>query len=147
MVTLDRADIVDALGELLDVLVAERATAHIRIVGGAALAIDFGRDGTTADIDALYGSANAVDEAARAIARRRGWPDTWLNDKVKMFATHFDQEDDWSTFAVRYDQSPLYGRTCCPLFRARDTPQRLLVSTISPVRLTNDRRCERGPSA
>lgn len=101
MVTLDRDDIVDALDELLTALVAERATAHIRIVGGAALAINFGREGTTADVDALYGSSDTVEEAARTIARRRGWPDSWLNDKAKMFATHFDAEDDWVAYAVR----------------------------------------------
>ncbi len=101
MVTLERDDITAALGELLDALAAEHATAHIRIVGGAALAISFGRDGTTTDVDALYGSSDAVESATRAVARRRGWPDTWLNDKVKMFATHFDQPDDWTAFAVR----------------------------------------------
>jgi predicted nucleotidyltransferase len=103
MVTLDRDDITTALDELLDVLVSEQATAHIRIVGGAALAISFGRNETTADVDALYGSSDAVENAARAVARRRGWPDDWLNDKVKMFATHFDNVDDWVTFAVRDD--------------------------------------------
>ena len=63
MVTLDRDDITAALGELLDALAAEHATAHVRIVGGAALAISFGRDGTTTDVDALYGSSETVENA------------------------------------------------------------------------------------
>ena len=101
MVTLDRDDILAALDELVDVLVAAEARAHIRVVGGAAIAVRFTRDATTTDVDALYGSAPEVDAAARHIARRRGWPDDWLNDKVKAFASHFDGPEDWISFHGR----------------------------------------------
>lgn len=101
MVTLDRDDILAALDELVEVLVATGARTHIRIVGGAAIAVCFTRDATTTDVDALYGSAPEVDAAARHIARRRGWPDDWLNDKVKAFASHFDGPEDWISFDVR----------------------------------------------
>lgn len=65
--------------------------------------MSFGRDGTTTDVDALYGSAPEVEKAVRQIGRRRGWPDNWLNDKVKMFASHFDGPDGWTDFALRDD--------------------------------------------
>lgn len=102
-VTFDRDDIVAALDELVGQLAATGASSHIRIVGGAALAIHFHRDTTTTDVDALYGKDPAVEEAARQIARARGWPDTWLNDDVKMWTSHFDGPGDWTRFEVRDD--------------------------------------------
>lgn len=101
MVTLDRDDILAALDELVEVLAAAGTRTHIRIVGGAAIAVRFTRDATTTDVDALYGSAPEVEAAAKHIARRRGWPDDWLNDRVKAFASHFDGPDDWVSFDVR----------------------------------------------
>jgi hypothetical protein len=101
LVTLDRDDIIGALDELVGVLVAAQARAHIRIVGGAAIAVRFTRDATTTDVDALYGSAPEVEAAAKQVARRRGWPDDWLNDKVKRFTSHFDGPEDWVSFDVR----------------------------------------------
>jgi hypothetical protein len=102
LVTFDRDDILGALDELVGVLVAAQARAHIRIVGGAAIAVRFTRDATTTDVDALYGPAPEVEAAAREVARRRGWPDDWLNDKVKLFASHFDGPEDWVSFDVRH---------------------------------------------
>lgn len=102
-VTFDRDDIVAALAELVDHLVAANASSHIRIVGGAAIAIQFDRHGTTTDIDALYRADPAVEEASRMIARRRGWPESWLNDKVKMWVSHFDGPGDWTHFKVHDD--------------------------------------------
>ena len=101
MVTFDRDDILGALDELVGMLVAAPGGPHIRIVGGAAIAVRFTRDATTTDVDALYGSAPEVEAAARRVARRRGWPDDWLNDKVKLFASHFDGPEDWLSFDVR----------------------------------------------
>lgn len=51
MVTLDRDDILAALDELVEVLVAAGARTHIRVVGGAAIAVRFTRDATTTDVD------------------------------------------------------------------------------------------------
>lgn len=101
--TFDREDIVAALNELVNHLVAASATSHIRIVGGAAVALQFGRYATTSDVDALYRADSAVEEAVVAIARKRGWPEDWLNDKVKMWASHFDGPADWVHFDVRDD--------------------------------------------
>lgn len=99
--TFDRGDIVSALNELVDVLIQAGAQSQIRIVGGAALAVCFTREATTTDIDAFYGSDSAVEAAALDIARRRGWPDNWLNDNAKQFASHFETDDDWADFEVR----------------------------------------------
>jgi hypothetical protein len=100
-VTFDRDDIVGALNELVDVLIEAGADSQIRIVGGAAISVCFTRETTTADVDALYGSDPVVEAAASEIARRRGWPDNWLNDNVKQFASHYDTNDDWIDFKVR----------------------------------------------
>lgn len=102
-VTFDRDAIVAALGELVDHLAAASATSHIRIVGGAAVALQYGRPATTSDVDALYRADPAVEEAVIAIARRRGWPEDWLNDNVKMWTSHFDGPSDWAHFDVRED--------------------------------------------
>lgn len=101
VVAFDREDIVDALGELVEVLASRETKPHIRIVGGAAIAMCHTRDATTTDVDALYGSDPDVEVAAVEIAQRRGWPDNWLNDKAKMFASHFDADDDWVSFDLR----------------------------------------------
>ncbi len=101
MVTFSRDEIIDALHELLIEIADVDTDLSIRVVGGAALAINFGRTDTTRDIDALYGSHDRVNQAAQTIAARRGWPENWLNNDVKMFATHFDSDDDWTTLETR----------------------------------------------
>lgn len=49
------------------------------MVGGAAMALAYGRDGATPDIDAIA-SHRAVAEEARAIAAAHGLAEHWLND-------------------------------------------------------------------
>lgn len=101
VVHFSRDEIIDALNELVDHLTAVNATSHIRVVGGAAIAVQFDREATTTDIDALYRADPLVADAIEAIARKRGWPESWLNDKVKMWTSHFDKPDDWKHFEVR----------------------------------------------
>lgn len=102
-VTFDREDILSALTELVSALVARGNSNRIRIVGGAAIAIQFGRFATTSDVDALYRSDPVIEEVAREIAASRGWPDSWLNDDVKMWASHFDTLGDWTQIHVEGD--------------------------------------------
>lgn len=90
-----RRDVEEALDALVAELVTEGAEATIRIVGGAAVALQVGREATTGDIDALHASSPAVRAAVQRIADARNWPMTWLNDAVKMYASHHDTEDDW----------------------------------------------------
>jgi hypothetical protein len=99
--TFGRDDIVAALDELIDHLAATGTPAHIRVVGGAAVSIAFSRAGVTTDIDAMYGSSAEVDAAVREIAHRHGWPDTWLNDNAKMYASAFVDDDDWVEYRAR----------------------------------------------
>jgi len=100
-VTFDRDDIVSALVKLAELLAAGEVSTTIRVVGGAALAVAHGREATTTDIDALYGAPEDVSAAVAAIAARRGWPETWLNDRVTMFASHYDHTAVWVPFTTR----------------------------------------------
>ncbi|MHB1599736.1 MAG: DUF6036 family nucleotidyltransferase [Acidimicrobiales bacterium] len=85
----------EALGALVTELVAEGAEATIRVVGGAAVALQVGREALTGDIDALHASSPEVRAAVQCIAEARNWPKTWLNDTVKMYVSHHDTHDDW----------------------------------------------------
>lgn len=99
----ERDDIVAAIDELVDLLGADHTTSHIRIVGGAALALHVLRATSTTDVDALYAGNPAVDQAARTIAHRRGWPEDWLNDRAKIWASHLTTDQVWVQFSVRGD--------------------------------------------
>ncbi len=90
-----RADLEDALRTLVNELVADEAEAKIQVVGGAAVALQVGRESLTVDIDALGSSTPAVRAAATRMAASRNWPETWINDAVKMYMTHLDTDDDW----------------------------------------------------
>ena len=57
--------------------------AHIYVIGGAAMALGFDSRRHTMDVDALIKEGHGpVVEAVRRIGRRRGWPDTWLNEEA-----------------------------------------------------------------
>ena len=100
-VTFDRDAIISALAELVDELVRSGTQIQIRVVGGAAISVAFDRETTTTDVDALYGANPDVENAARTVAYRNGWPENWLNDNVKQFASHFDTADDWINLDIR----------------------------------------------
>ena len=77
-------------------LLADGAEATIGVVGGAAVALQVGREAVTSDIDALYSSSPEVKAAVERIAEARNWPRTWLNDAVKMYVSHYDDAGDWT---------------------------------------------------
>ncbi|CAN5334678.1 hypothetical protein BH11ACT3_BH11ACT3_18890 [soil metagenome] len=85
MELLDRADLIDALRELIDQLKSRGEHAGIRIVGGAALALRYFERASTVDIDASIHPAGPVLEIAEGIAARRGWQTNWLNTNATMF--------------------------------------------------------------
>lgn len=94
-VTFERADLLDALTNLAGAVAAEQATATLKIVGGAALAISHMDRAATTDIDAmLYGDADIVRKHVTRIASERHWDATWLNDAAKAFFP-FAGEPDW----------------------------------------------------
>lgn len=97
---IDAAEMRSALEELAVRLDAAGVEGRIRLMGGAAIALDFPERGLTTDADALYQPAEAIEEVAAAIGRERGWSDNWLNRDVKMYASDFDHLAAWSTLVV-----------------------------------------------
>ena len=88
-------DIEAGLRALVAELVSVGAESKILVVGGAAIALQVGREGLTEDIDTLHTPSPAVGEAAQRVALARGWPETWLNDNAKMYDSHFHTHEDW----------------------------------------------------
>lgn len=67
----------------------------IRIVGGAALRLaHFDRD-TTADIDAQIQPIDELSPIILDIAKQRGWPEDWLNNKAVMFIPAWGRAVQW----------------------------------------------------
>jgi hypothetical protein len=97
---LEADDIRDALRELARRLASAGVPAEIRVVGGAALAIEYFDRPATRDVDCLLSPADHIKAVAAEVARVRGWPPDWLNDKVVMFQSHHDSEGDWKTVLV-----------------------------------------------
>lgn len=57
--------------------------AHLYLVGGAAMAMGFDDRRHTMDVDVLIKEGHGpVTAAVRRIGRRRGWPETWLNEQA-----------------------------------------------------------------
>ena len=80
MAPLSAGDLHAAFAQLSEELARRRATAHIYIVGGAAMALGFDSRRLTHDVDALIREGHGhVTDAVRTIGRSRGWSDTWLN--------------------------------------------------------------------
>lgn len=94
-------DVRRGLEALVDELVERGASTHIRVVGGAAVMIQAGREALSRDIDALYPPSVSIDEAIRSVAMSKHWPNTWLNDAVKMFASNYDDDKDWELHITR----------------------------------------------
>ena len=83
---LDRATLNGLLDELARALERKRVRGHVYIVGGAAMTLAFSRERSTHDVDARIEEGHgAVIEAARAIGRKHGVGESWLNEQ----ATHY----------------------------------------------------------
>jgi hypothetical protein len=83
--SLNRADLLEALQELIHELRARNVSGEIRIVGGAALSLSYFERDVTQDIDVMNvqgGENEAVAEAARSVASRLDLNDNWLNFEV-----------------------------------------------------------------
>ena len=57
--------------------------ARLFLVGGAAMALAYGRDRVTRDLDAVFVPKAEIYEEAKRMANDLGLPDDWLNDAVK----------------------------------------------------------------
>ncbi|HVA60794.1 MAG TPA: hypothetical protein VNG13_09720 [Mycobacteriales bacterium] len=71
------------LTDLGERLAARGIEARMFLVGGAAMALAFGRRRVTRDLDAVFEPKREIYEEAAALARARGLPEDWLNDGVK----------------------------------------------------------------
>ncbi len=100
--SLNRADLLEALQELIRELRGRNVSGEIRIVGGAALSLSYFERDVTQDIDVINvrgGDNEAVAEAARSVASKLDLNDDWLNFEV----SHVDalptlgKEVEWHT--------------------------------------------------
>lgn len=104
MATFNRQQLVSALNELVDELVAAHVSARIRIVGGAAIVLAHDPErGATRDVDALLADPrDQVLAAVRRVAEREGWPSDWLNTDAQMYSPDPDHpEPGWEVMIER----------------------------------------------
>jgi hypothetical protein len=95
---LDRQDLIDGLRELVQRASDQGiAGVAIRIVGGAALRLAHFDRATTADIDAQITPLAPLTPIIEDIARDRGWPTDWLNNKAVMFIPSLGRAVEWET--------------------------------------------------
>ena len=81
-----RRELVAALEDLAELLHDRRTTARIYIVGGAAMALAYGSNRFTHDVDALIlDNHTAVTQAVHEVARRRALPTSWLNEQATAY--------------------------------------------------------------
>jgi hypothetical protein len=82
---LSREDILSALEELNRLFAERDVIGELCLFGGAVMVLAFQARLSTKDVDAVFQPSPVVREAAGEVARRRNWPDGWLNDGVKGF--------------------------------------------------------------
>ncbi len=93
---LDRQDLINGLSELVREAHTRGLTGvSIRIVGGAALRLAHFDRATTSDIDAQIEPLEPLVPLIQQIARNRGWPVDWLNNKAVMFIPAWGQRVEW----------------------------------------------------
>lgn len=80
---LNRDALLDLLADLAVRLDARGVTLEIYVVGGTAMVLAYDRDRLTRDIDATWDTSVDVSGEVHAIARERGLPMDWLNDRVR----------------------------------------------------------------
>ncbi len=102
---LTKAQIVDALDRLNDVLCQGGVTGEICVFGGAAMVLAFDARPATRDVDAVFVPKGEVARAAREVALDLDLPETWLNDGVKGFVSPegelvADDMPQWSNLRV-----------------------------------------------
>lgn len=81
------------LVELLDRTAAEGIEVDAYLVGGAAMALQLGRDQLTPDVDGLFRPFDAVMRIGAVMADEFGLSPTWVNENARPFIV-FDITDD-----------------------------------------------------
>lgn len=92
---LSRADIESAFNELGAAAHAAGKCIEIAVYGGAALILTMPSRLATKDVDAVaWRDVDFLRTQVHRIAEDRQWPDDWLNDAVKGFLSHRQQDPD-----------------------------------------------------
>lgn len=84
-VQFSRREILNALRQLLENLPDRESITTIRIVGGAALALNYFERRLTFDIDAVstsLGEEQLLLHIAHELAKQNNWPESWFNFEV-----------------------------------------------------------------
>lgn len=89
---LDRETIEGLLRDLGRKLEERGVEGRLFVVGGAAMALAYGRGRATQDVDAVFEPTEVVHDAARELARERGLEPDWLHDGVKGFLLGADPD-------------------------------------------------------
>ncbi|MFN4002638.1 hypothetical protein [Microcella sp.] len=89
---LSAAEIRELLRELLDRAAADGIEIDAYIVGGAAMALQLGREQLTPDVDGLFRPFDAVVRIGRTMADEHGLSPTWINENARPFIV-FDIND------------------------------------------------------
>ena len=80
---LSKPELIELLETLSERLRRRRAVARLYVIGGACMALAYGRGRSTEDIDARIDTGHAaLTSAAHEIARERGLPQSWLNEQA-----------------------------------------------------------------
>ncbi len=86
-------DTIEALLKEVGVRLEDRGVqGRLFVVGGAAMALAYGRRRTTQDVDAVFEPKEVIHDVARQIAVERGLHPDWLNDGVKEFLVGTDPD-------------------------------------------------------
>ena len=80
---LSKTELIELLDTLSQRLRRKRVVARLYVIGGACMALAYGRGRSTRDIDARIDTGHgALIDAAHDIARERGLSQSWLNDQA-----------------------------------------------------------------
>src|SRR5882757_1731581 len=86
MTTFTKAELSAAFHDLGDLAAEAGKVIDLAVYGGSCLMLVSNFRLSSEDVDAVaLTDQNFVNEAARAIAERRGWPADWLNDGVRTY--------------------------------------------------------------
>lgn len=83
---MDREEMLACFTDVAEILSRRRVSARVYIVGGAAMALAYDCDRYTHDVDGWVTKGySELTEAVREVARRRGLPDSWLNEQASSY--------------------------------------------------------------
>ena len=80
---LGRSDLLRLFDELSRELRHHRTSAHVYVIGGAAMSLAYARNRLAEDVNARFDAGHhRLGQAVRSVARRHGLPERWLNEQV-----------------------------------------------------------------